>query len=249
VKQPTNTGMNRTGMGMSPMDSKKLMEASRTFGPSVAEDGLRIANVRRDFVSRAEPLGAVPPPSTARGMAKTMVDTLAGKKPNVFIDKLGARLAFERTGTRLYEAVLMKYDTSQSGDLGPTREDLQKIRLDEWRHAELIRNMMERLGADPTAQTPSADVTGVASMGLLQVITDPRTTLSQCLDALLIAELADTASWEMLVDMATELGQDKLVPDLQNALQQEEQHLVQVRGWLAELTMADAWREDTQEMS
>lgn len=35
------------------------------------------------------------------------------------------------------------------------------------------------MGGDPTAQTPCADVSAVAAMGLIQVLTDPRTTLAQ----------------------------------------------------------------------
>jgi hypothetical protein len=43
-----------------------------------------------------------------KGVAKTGMQKLTGKKPEVLIDKLGARLAFERTGTRLYDALLGK---------------------------------------------------------------------------------------------------------------------------------------------
>ena len=47
----------------------------------------------------------------------------------------------------------------------------------------MLVQAMEQLGGDPTAQTPCADVTATASMGLIQVVTDPRTTLAQSLNA------------------------------------------------------------------
>ena len=65
--------------------------------------------------------------------------------------------------------------------------------------------------ADPTAMTPCANTAGVASMGIMQVITDPRTTVPQCLSAILTAELADNAGWELLIQLANEMGQDDMV--------------------------------------
>jgi len=91
---------------------------------------------------------------------------------------------------------------------------------------------MEELGADPTAQTPSADVSGVASTGLVQVITDPRTTMPQSLTALLTAELTDNDGWQMLVDMVRLFDQDEMVKRFQLAQQQEAIHLGHVRHWL-----------------
>ena len=38
-------------------------------------------------------------------MLKTALNKLVGVSPEVLIDKLGERLAFERTGTRLYDAL------------------------------------------------------------------------------------------------------------------------------------------------
>ncbi len=46
--------------------------------------------------------------------------------------------------------------------------------------------------------------------GLPAVLTDPRTNLIQCLDALLVAELTDNAGWEMLIELAQGLKQTEL---------------------------------------
>jgi hypothetical protein len=71
-------------------------------------------------------------------------------------------------------------------------------------------------------------------MGLVQAVTDPRTTLTQCLEALLVAELADNDGWKILISMAEALGQDDLASRFANALVEEDQHLASVRSWIAE---------------
>ena len=104
---------------------------------------------------------------------------------------------------------------------------------EELAHVELLRSALEELGADPTATTPGADVIGVASMGLLQVVADPRTTLPQCLDALLTAELTDNDGWQTLIALGRALGKDDLVVEFERAKAAEAVHLAEVRRWLS----------------
>src|SRR4029079_7649936 len=118
-------------------------------------------------------------------------------------------------------------------DRGPDRDDLESIRDDEIRHFGLLRDALISLGADPTAVTPSADIAGVASMGLLQVVTDPRTTLTEALKTMLIAELADNDSWLILCDMAERLGETDLAASFREALDPEERHLARLRAWVS----------------
>ena len=92
----------------------------------------------------------------------------------------------------------------------------------------LLAEALEKLGADPTAMTPCADLTGVTGMGLVQVLTDPRTTLTQALDAILIAELTDVDAWAVLIDLAERFRQ---------AAAEEEVHLERVRGWVLLATL------------
>jgi hypothetical protein len=94
---------------------------------------------------------------------------------------------------------------------------------------------MESLGGDPTAQTPCADVTAAASMGLMQAITDPRTTFAQCLNTILTAELADNAGWELLSELAMQAGQPGMAEQFREALETEAEHLETIRSWLAAL--------------
>ena len=233
-KTIADVGMNRTGIKTSPIDSKDVIQEAARATPSSPGDGQGILEVRKQYAREAgDGLGSVPPPSSLKGMAKTAVDMLKGGKPTVFIDKLGERLAFERVGVRLYEGALSKLDVFGSWEGGPSRELLAKILDDELSHFALLVEAMEKLGADPTAMTPSADLTAVISMGVPAAISDARTNLRQCMQALLVAELTDNASWELLIDLARGLGHDSLADRFQLALDAEAEHLLLVKGWLA----------------
>lgn len=235
MEQRTEIGMNRTGIHMSPKDTKRMLEANEQAGIPKGDESV-VTEMRSDYISDAEPIGTVPMPGTAKGAAKTGAKKLTGKNPEVFIDKLGARLAFERSGTRLYEALLTKCEAVSDGTealpAGVTIEKLRHIHDEEAAHFEMLAECLEALGADPTAQTPSADVSGVESFGIMQVLNDPRTTVPQCLDAILVAELADNAAWELLIKLAEEMKQTDMVGRFRTALAQENEHLATVKSWV-----------------
>jgi rubrerythrin len=227
----TEMGLNRTGVQASPIDARRMMTApGRAEDPS--PEGMRLARTRLDYVVEAEPVGSVPLPGTLKGAAQTAVDKLAGKRPELLVDELGERMAFERSGTRLYDALLAKFEAAPGELPGVSRDRLREIRDAEARHFNLVADAMERVGADPTAQTPGADVTGVASLGLLQALMEPRTTLAQGLKVILIAELADQAGWELLIELVREFGLDDLEAKFRRALEEEGGHLREVRRWL-----------------
>ena len=149
------------------------------------------------------------------------------------MDKLGERLAFERTGTRLYEVLVSKHEAFGSFAGGPSRDDLEHIRQEEFEHYTLLQSVITQLGGDPTAVTPSADLHATAAHGIQMVLVDPRTTLLQSLEAILLAELADNACWEALIALAQQAGEAALVEPFERALTAEQEHLQKVRAWLA----------------
>jgi hypothetical protein len=231
--KPTDIGMNRTGIATSPIDSRRLVEAAEQASTAGPLDGKSLEAERVRCAREADPVGTVPPPGTVKGLAKTVVEMLEGHKPGVFIDKLGERLAYERTGTRLYDALIAKHEAAHVHEGGPTRTELEKIRHDEHQHMLLVRDAIRQLGADPTAMTPCADVAGVAGLGWVQVLADPRTTLTQCLDVMLIVENGDVDGWDLLSEMATALGLDDLADRFREANLVEQDHARKVRGWLS----------------
>jgi rubrerythrin len=182
----------------------------------------------------APPVGTMPLPGSLKGATKTVAKALQGKKAAVLLDKLGERLAFERTGVRLYDAVLAKMPASRTSEGTLTAAELRRFRREELAHLHLVREALESVGADPTAVTPCADLAGVQGKGLVQVVTDPRATLTQCLDALLTAELADNDGWKVLIALAEAMDQGELAERFTQALAEEDQHLEAVRGWIAE---------------
>lgn len=259
--QATLPGLNRTGATASAEGTQAMTDAVNERMPPVPIDTGAAEAERLQYIQDAEAVGSIPPPVGLDGKAKAALGMLKGGAPGLLMDKVGERLAFERTGVRLYEALLAKYDatTLRAGEVLPPAEKvhevahaqgmavlapvlgeapaetLRRLRAEELEHFRLLCAAMQDLGGDPTAQTPCADVTATASMGLMQVMTDPRTTLAQSLNAMLSAELTDNAGWELLIQLAEQNGQSDLAGRFLGALAQEQEHLVTIRGWLAAL--------------
>ena len=234
TKQASDVGKNRTGIDTSPLDSKQMIEGAESLPVTRSLDDPGYHAVCASYAAEASPVGSVPPPRTLRGLASTALDFVKGQKSTVLIDKLGARLAFERTGVRLYGALCSKLQVLGSWEGGPTIEALREIEGEEMRHAQLIARVLREIGADPTAQTPAADLTGIEGTGLVQVLGDPRMDMGQSLHAILIAELTDNEGWVMLISLAREMGHAAMADEFEAARAAEDRHLLRVRAWLTE---------------
>jgi len=230
--KPSDLGPNRTGIATSPIQSKAAVQGAIDGCGEPSADGEELAKTRADHARGAPPVGTMPPPASMKGAAKAVVQAIKGNSAMAFLDLLGERLAFERTGTRLYDALLVKLEGADPRPNGPSREQLEDIRDDEMRHFALLRQAIETLGGDPTVITPSADVAGVAGSGWVQALSDPRTTLTEALKVVLAAELADADGWDTLVEVASGLGQEELAAQFSEAAVQEESHLMRVRAWV-----------------
>lgn len=234
MKDPMDVGLNRTGIAVSPVQSKQMIDGAEKLtpkGPPPSKDGEAI-RMRIQEAREAPPIGTVPPPGSLKQVATTAKQMLKGNKATVLVDKLAERLAFERTGVRLYDMVLVKLAAKGSWEGGPTHEELKAIRDDELEHFLMLKETIEELGADPTAMTPSADVIALASEGVVKVANDPRMTVSQTLEAILTAELVDNEGWDMLIALADTVGQTRYVERFRAAREAEARHLDNVRRWL-----------------
>lgn len=222
--------MNQTGMAVA-SDADAMRETAAQFRPKGKEKEFR--EMRQQAREGLPPIGTVPPPASLGGVVRDTVRRLTGAQTTVLLDKIGERLAFERTGTRLYETLLEKLDGGASFEGGPTRADLEHIRDEEAAHFHMLHERMLAFDGDPTAITPSANITAVTSMGVVAVVSDARTNLAESLEAILVAELADRDGWLRLIELAEQSGDDDFASDCRKAEQQEQEHLENVRSWLS----------------
>jgi bacterioferritin (cytochrome b1) len=224
---------NRTGIQTRPEYGKELIEGANRSTPSSDGSAQAIAVYRGEYISAGIPIGSLPPVRAAQSEEQAASTA-------VFLDKLSERLAFERMGTRLYEALINKVQILGEPPVGPSLSQLKEIHEEELKHFLLLQRVITELGGDPTVQSPSADVVGVASLGIVQVLTDPRTSISQALQGMLTAELVDNDCWQMLINLAASLGYTDLASEFETALDNEEAHLDNVRTWLSAQVMARA---------
>jgi len=227
---------NRTGIQTAPELAEELIEGASNAAPSSEGGAEDIAQFRADYIAEGFPIGSMPTvPVSEEEQAEEDEMAMA-----VFLDKLSERLAFERTGVRLYEAFYNKVETLGETVPGPTLEQIEQIGREELEHFLMVNRTITELGGDSTVESPSADVGGVASMGIMQVLTDPRTSVAQCLQALLTAELTDNDGWRLLIQLADNFGFDEAKVEFETALANEVVHLQNVRNWLSECVMDSA---------
>ncbi len=237
MKQTATMGKNQTGTASSEGRCEAMTSGMERFAPTSHGAGsaagtVRVAYAKEGSADGQRGVGSVPPPAELKGIAKTALKAARGDKPTLLMDKLGERLAFERTGTRLYEALVSKHEAYGSYDGGPSRRDILDIMNEEHEHFLLLEQTIEEMSGDPTAVTPSADVAATAAEGVMRVVTDPRTTLVQSLEAILIAELTDNDSWASLIELARDGGESEVAQRFEAARRTEEEHLYKVRSWL-----------------
>jgi hypothetical protein len=239
MNNKTTMGMNRTGMALSPRMGPEMLKAAEMYSPSPYGSDDELRRVRGIYIAEASPHGTMPPPASLKEAGVTALQMLKGNKALVLMDKLSERAAFERTGSRLYQTLVQRIEAGPSWEGGPTLVEASAIHADELRHFALVSSWVERLGGDPTVVSPCADVTAVASLGLVQVMGDPRVPLRYALEAIMVAELTDNEGWATLIALASAMGQNEMVSDFQQALLAEEEHLLRVRAWLRAGVLAD----------
>jgi len=237
MKSPQSMGTNRSGIDLSPQGAEEMTKAVQEFPPSSEGNAHTLTQLRAPYLDEADPIGSIPLPGTIKGAAKSGMQKLMGRHAEVLIDKLGGRLAFERTGTRLYDALIGKFLSRKDEATMLSIDELQRFRAEEAAHIGLCWDALRELGADPNCVTPMADTNAVASIGLMQIIADPRMTVAQSLHAIHVAELADNDGWQLLIKLAREMGQEDIAGRFQTALEEEDCHLAAVRTWIEHICL------------
>ena len=119
-------------------------------------------------------------------------------------------------------------------------DQLEEFRAEEAAHIGLCWDALRELGADPTCVSPMADTNAVASLGLMQILADPRMTIVQSLHAIHVAELADNDGWQLLIKIARKMGQNDMAARFDRAVEEEDRHLAALRKWMEQLCLKEA---------
>jgi Ferritin-like domain len=235
--------VNRTGIMTNRDLSAELIRGTKQTPPGPPKNDKQPLSSKAEYLKEGLPIGSPPIVVFDETVGKEELAADADRMA-VLLDKLGERLAFERQGTRLYEGFLQKLEQMPCAEVGPTLEEVRHIYEEELEHFKLLQKAISEIGGDATVQTPSADVAGVLSHGIMQIVSDPRTTIPQTLQAMLNAELADNDGWQMLIELGSTLGHSTLIQQCEKAFQEEQEHLENVRGWLTDMTLSSALGEE-----
>jgi rubrerythrin len=157
------------------------------------------------------------------------MEKLAANNHAKVIDLLTERLVFERLGVKLYDAVLQKVLAIGDTEAQNLIDELQEIRDQEKEHTEWLEEQILALGGDTHGETDMSLLTVRESKGIEDIVLDGDNELSHLLHALLTAELADNAGWELLVVLADEAHDRDAKKAFKKRLHEEEEHLLFVR--------------------
>lgn len=148
MENEAKAGMNRTGMQMAPKQGPEQVDYARNNPPHPIDGSEEaIALMRAEYIEEAARVGSVPLPATGRGLAETAKGKLKGQSPELLFDKLGERAAFERSGVRLYQAMIGKVKAVHHPEQAALLQDLEHICEEEFRHFDLLSTTIEEMGA------------------------------------------------------------------------------------------------------
>ena len=151
---------------------------------------------------------------------------LAGTNVSRVIDLLNERLTFERSGVKLYDKILERMRNDPQA--APMVEQMQEHRDEEKEHEEWLEKQIRALGGDARSPSEKSILVRAESQGIEHVI-ERDAQLPHDFHALLIAELADNAGWDLLVQLADEVGDRDAKKEFKKRLHEEEEHLLFVR--------------------
>lgn len=145
------------------------------------------------------------------------------------LDLLGGRLAFERSGVKLYDTVIEKIERFGQPRFNRLLGQLHHIRDEEKEHEEWLEAQIRALGGSAHETTTMAQLESKESSGIEGIIIDGETRVLHLLHALLAAELADNAGWDLLVKLADAAGDTRAKLGFMKRMEQEMEHLAFIR--------------------
>jgi bacterioferritin (cytochrome b1) len=171
------------------------------------------------------------------------MEKLADTNREKVIDLLTERLTFERSGVKLYDRILEKMRESEDQQITKMFDQMLEHRDQEKEHEEWLEDQLRAIGGDAHGETEGALLVETESEGIEKVILEQRSSLAQMFHALLVAELADNAGWDLLVQIADEADDPKARRAFKKRLHEEEEHLIFVRRALEKLSIREVLQE------
>lgn len=217
VEPSLQHGRNRTGLSAA-AERRAMLAPPPDVEPTSRGSAEELAAVRVRYARISGPAGTMPRLPRA---SVALVPVL---------DLLGGRLAVARLLVRLAEGLLAARHACSAPER-PDDGELAVLRDEHWQTARLIDGLLAELGADPTAVTPSANRDLLAHRGISELVHDPRTSLLDALEAVLIVELAEHERWSTLIELARASGADDLARMFAAAHTAQAHHVSALRRW------------------
>jgi rubrerythrin len=172
------------------------------------------------------------------------MEKLSKHNPQKVIDLLTERLTFERSGVKLYDAIIEKMNLSTEEGVVDMVDQMREHRDQEKEHEEWLEDCVRQLGGDAHAETEMSAVVTRESKGIEDIILDGDNDIFHLFHALLTAELADNAGWDLLVSLADEAGDRDAKKAFKKRLHEEEEHLVFMRRAVERLARREVLGEE-----
>ncbi len=173
------------------------------------------------------------------------MEKLAQQNRDKVIDLLTERLAFERSGVKLYDRIIGVMRSSPSEEVRDMLDQMQEHRDQEKEHEEWLEECIRSLGGNAHGETDLSRLVTEESKGIEEVVMRDA-ELPHLFHALLAAELVDNAGWDLLVEVADEAGDRDAKKEFKKRLHEEEDHLLFVRKAVEKLSFQDVLGEDTK---
>ncbi len=166
--------------------------------------------------------------------------TNAQVSKSALMDLLSEFLAVEEGGQQLYEKALeLVFDSEVKIKF---REFLKQTMT----HQKVLTEIINKLGGNPRAQSPTAKIASQKAEALLRTMGDPGLSRDQnqlnAMENIVLAETKDHADWELLGKIARQTTDNRLrevlAPAAKTVEQEEDEHLNWTRKKLGELQMA-----------
>jgi bacterioferritin (cytochrome b1) len=130
---------------------------------------------------------------------------------------------------KLYDAVIEKVRARHDRDAQRMLGTLQDHRAEEKEHEEWLEAQIRALGGDAHASSDMAELEAREAQGIEDIVLDGDNEAMHFFHALLAAELADNAGWELLVDLSGQADDRDAKRQFKKRLHEEVEHLLFVR--------------------